>query len=319
MAPKIRYDAAVVQTKADEAAEKEIQTLAREGVELPASAEVSCEYLGVLNDEAFTLERTPALRSTVGYKWSYRDNTVDVTQTKRSRYDYAVEHGSTLPEQWKTALKCRRLPRVARESADLFAEQSGLRDVTCRMVGVPRPVTIHTDGRIELGSILKLAMGIAPVEHVLCAHIRDQSWFCHRGSLDGYALSATPFAEKDLVVKDVGADLWVDGLERPRKRVRTHLRMGKLAEEIRKHSEAFDHAVVRAHWKAEEIRAGSGLMHEAAALVGYDPNPFNWTRGSRAEIVFLWTRMDNLLSTISDAQRFRIYRVPSATRARGGN
>ena len=99
MAPKIRYDAAAMQIKADEAAEKEIQTLARDGVVLPSSAEVSCEYLGVLKDEAFTLDARPTLRSTVGYKWSYRDNTVDITQTKRSRYDYASEHGSTLPEQ----------------------------------------------------------------------------------------------------------------------------------------------------------------------------------------------------------------------------
>ena len=66
MAPKIRYDAAAMQTKADESAEKEIQTLAAEGVELPSSAEVTCEYLGVLKDEALTLERASALRSTVG-------------------------------------------------------------------------------------------------------------------------------------------------------------------------------------------------------------------------------------------------------------
>ena len=240
-------------------------------------------------DAGFTLERSPTLRSTVGYKWSYRDNTVNVTQTKKARYDYAAEHGFTLPEQWKTAIKCRRLPHIARESADLFAEQSGLRDVTCRMVGVPRPVTIHTDGRIELGSILKLAMGIAPVEHVLCAHVRDQSWFCHRGSLDGYVLSATPFAETDLVVKDLGTDLWIEGVERPRKRVRTHLRMGKLAEEIHIHSEAFDHLVARAHWKAEEIRANGGPMDESSALAGYDPNPFNWTGGTRSYVGCLWS------------------------------
>ena len=40
MAPKIRYDAAEMQAKANEVAEKEIRVLAREG------AEVACEYLG---------------------------------------------------------------------------------------------------------------------------------------------------------------------------------------------------------------------------------------------------------------------------------
>ena len=158
-----------------------------------------------------------------------------------------------MPEPWKTALRCSRLPGIARERAALFEEESGLRDVSCRVVGLPRPVAIHLDGRIELGSILKLAMGIAPVEYALCAQVQSQSWLCHRGSLQGNTLSTTPFAETDLVLKDVIADLWVEGADRPRKRVRTHLRLGALAEEIRKHSEGSDHLVARAHWRAEEI------------------------------------------------------------------
>ena len=214
------------------------------------------------------------MRSTVGYKWSYRDSAVDVTQIKKARYDYSVEHNTSLPEQWRTALKCSRLPEIARESAALFEEESGLRDVSCRVVGVPRPVAIHLDGRIELGSILKLAMGIAPVEYALCAQVYSQSWLCHRGSFQGNTLSTTPFAETDLVLKDVVADLWVEGADRPRKRVRTHLRLGALAEEIRKHTEAFNHVVARAHWKAEEIRAGDGPIDESLALAGYESNPF---------------------------------------------
>ena len=90
MAPKIHYDAAEMQVKANQAAEKEIRILAREGVELPPSAEVTCEYLGVLKADGFTLEAKPTLRSTVGYKWSYRDNAVDVSHTKKARYDYSV-------------------------------------------------------------------------------------------------------------------------------------------------------------------------------------------------------------------------------------
>ena len=239
MAPKIQYDPAEMQAKANKAVEDDIENVAKEGAVLPLSAVVTCEYLGVLKDDGFTLDVSPTLRSTVGYNWSYRDNTTAVSHTKKARYDYSAEYGTSLPEQWKTALKCSRLPDIARASAALFEEQSGLRDVDCRMVGVPRPVSIHLDGRIELGSILKLAMGIAPVEHALCACVRGQSWLCHRGSFQGGALSTNPFDEADLVLKDVGADLWIDGMDRPRKRVRTHLRQGMLAEEIRKHSEAF--------------------------------------------------------------------------------
>ena len=251
------------------------------------------------------------MRSTVGYKWSYRDNTIDVTQIKKARYDYFAEHSTGLPEQWKTALKCNRLHVIARDSAALFEEQSGLRDVSCRLVGVPRPVSLHLDSRIEFGSILKMAMGIAPVEYALCAQVRGQSWLCQRGSFQGSALSTTPFDEADLVLKDLGIDLWVDGMDRPRKRVRTHLHLGVLAEEIRKHTEAFDHLVARAHWKAEEVWAGDSPIGENLALAGYDSNPFNWTGGTRAGIGFLWsypgvegpqrqvtyTRLSDLLAT----------------------
>ena len=71
MAPKIQYDAANMQIQADATAEKEIQIVFQDGVRLPPSAEVSCEYLGVLKGDGFTLDARPTLRSTVGYKWSY--------------------------------------------------------------------------------------------------------------------------------------------------------------------------------------------------------------------------------------------------------
>ena len=58
MAPKIHYDAAEMQVKANQAAEKEIRILAREGTELPRSAEVTCEYLGMLKDDGFTDSRS---------------------------------------------------------------------------------------------------------------------------------------------------------------------------------------------------------------------------------------------------------------------
>ena len=57
MAPKIHYDAGDMQIQADESAKKEIQSLVREGFELPHSAELTCEYLGLLKDDGFTLEQ----------------------------------------------------------------------------------------------------------------------------------------------------------------------------------------------------------------------------------------------------------------------
>ena len=108
--------------------------------------------------------------------------------------------------------------------------------------------------------------------------------------------------------------------------MRTHLHLGVLAEEIRKHTEAFDHHVARAHWEAEEIRAGGGPIDEDLALAGYDPNPFNWTGGMRQDASFLWiypaheairkqvvqTRLKDLLATQSRQVTFPYYRRPRA-------
>ena len=94
MAPKIRYDAAEMQTKADESAEKEIQNVTREGIELSRSAEVTCEYLGILKDDGFKLDARPTLRSTVGYKWSYRDKMVDVTAVP-TQFKVPFVHGTS--------------------------------------------------------------------------------------------------------------------------------------------------------------------------------------------------------------------------------
>ena len=102
--------------------------------------------------------------------------------------------------------------------------------MSCRSAGAPLPVEVYTDGRIAAGSILKMAWSGIPVEHVLCAHVCDQTWLCHRGSFTGDALSTNPFGESDLAPIDLSTDLWYDGQERPRKRIRAHLRIGHLAE-----------------------------------------------------------------------------------------
>ena len=43
-------------------------------------------------------------------------------------------------------------------------------------------------------------------------------------------MSTNPFGESDLVRIDLSTDLWYDGQERPRKRIRVHLPVGHLAD-----------------------------------------------------------------------------------------
>ena len=93
---------------------------------------------------------------------------------------YYLSHSITFTEHWKTAFKCDFLSRIAQEAAVRFAQESAFEDASCRFVGAPLPVEVYTDGRIAADSILKMAWSSIPVEHVLCAHVCDQTWLCHR-------------------------------------------------------------------------------------------------------------------------------------------
>ena len=132
--------------------------------------------MGAATPDGYTLDKQPTLRYTVGFKWSYRDESTNESLTKRVRYDYYLS-----------------------------------------------------------------------------------------------------------------TDLWYDGQERPRKRIRAHLPVGHLADLATKHDRALNALVARANFEAELLRANTlhVAVDESRALAGYDPNPFNWTGGTRLDICYL--------------------------------
>ena len=119
MAPKTFYDAAEMQAKANQAAEKEIRILAREGAELPRSAEVTCEYLGVLKDDGFTLEAKPTLRSTVGYSRGQPHEKGPLRLLRGAQYQLtrAVEDGPEMQPPSRNRTRERRCVRRAIRAA----------------------------------------------------------------------------------------------------------------------------------------------------------------------------------------------------------
>ena len=126
MAPKTFYDAAEVQKKVAETAAKSFNALKEEGWEFSESTQLTCEFLGAATPDVYTLDKKPALRCTVGFKWSYRDESTNESITKRVRYDYYLSHGITFPEHWKTAFTCDFLARIAQEAAVRFAQELSL-------------------------------------------------------------------------------------------------------------------------------------------------------------------------------------------------
>ena len=73
--------------------------------------------------------------------------------------------------------------------------------------------------------------------------------------------------------------------------IRTHLPFGHLADLATKHDRALNALVARAQFEAEVLRANTlhVAVDESRALAGYDPNPFNWTGGTRLDICYLWS------------------------------
>ena len=80
MAPKTLYNAAEVQQKVTETAEKAFKTLEEEGWEFSESTEITCDYLGAATADGNSLDIQPAPRCPVGFTWSYRD------ESKREPY-----------------------------------------------------------------------------------------------------------------------------------------------------------------------------------------------------------------------------------------
>ena len=105
MAPKTFYDAGEVQKKVTYASDQVSKTLEEEGWEFSVWSEITCDYLSAATADGYTLAKRPTLRSTVGSRWSYRDENTNESLTKRVRFDYYLSHGITLPNHWKTAFK----------------------------------------------------------------------------------------------------------------------------------------------------------------------------------------------------------------------
>ena len=72
MAPKTLYNAAEVQQKVTETAEKAFKTLEEEGWEFSETTEIKCDYLGAATADGYTLDRKPTLRCRVGFKVGWK-------------------------------------------------------------------------------------------------------------------------------------------------------------------------------------------------------------------------------------------------------
>ena len=95
-------------------------------------------------------------------------------------------------------VQCRQALLHAREA-------SGLEDLTCLLLGPAKMKAVVDSGPMQEASLAMLQTGGAIIAYLLCAHIRDNLWLCHRGAFDGDgSVNMTdPFNERSLVPGNV--------------------------------------------------------------------------------------------------------------------
>ena len=124
----------------------------------------------------------------------------------------------------------------------------------------------------------------------MCAHVAENVWICHPGTLDeDGTICANPFDVEDLVVRDIVTEQFKPDAQR-RVRIRPRPKANLLAVAASSPS-SFSVARAFALWKAEEARAETGRFDTERACAGFERDPFKWTAegwASQIQIGLLW-------------------------------
>ena len=235
----------------------------------PISARLSCQYIGVSTGANTFSSTAQALRnSTLVYIWRLVSNGQERTAvaTTSARCDSITKY-VTLPDQLKKVLKMEaHYMKVLAEARQAFPGTT----FSIRL-GVPRklepPPHPYAPGAAVM---IRLPSGHR-VEHVLCAHVSGDLWYCHAGSpKEGSLNTVKPFCSRDLVIHTL-ARCWCPW-QLQRKRLRGRCTKRNLTATAVDKRACFERVVAIAKWKAEAYRAQERKvpMHVAAASAGVD-------------------------------------------------
>ena len=95
------------------------------------------------------------------------------------RLDHVGNTGILLPTGWKTALQLPDLTSVADEAVKATGARSGISDLTCTLLGMPRNNDVVRGGIVQTAVVQHKG---AAIDVLLCARINGDRWVCHRGN-----------------------------------------------------------------------------------------------------------------------------------------
>ncbi len=255
----------------------------------------------VLEDGCVDINAKLKTRSQLAFEWVAAFGEIYEAVVVHVKCGNAFQQGIPKPEGWETALRNSKLHEAARAAACSLQANEIYSNIDCRALGVPKVAPVG-NGDDEVGGIVHLKEPDATrQDYLLCAHVRDSTWICHKGSHDpdrgGHLHEENPFNDLDLIQKDISADKFDFTVVPSRRiRVRDHIKItGRdLQAAARSQSDSWNLVVALATWKAEERRPHDHF-DVPAACAGFEPNPFRWKtsgRLSHCNVHFLWSFFD---------------------------
>ena len=204
MPPKVQLTRGRAEQLGQHAAEQ--ATLRLEGESLHALPRLSCTFRGLASgDEVVDVSGPIATRAQLVYEWQATGVGVQEALQTRVKANHASMRGVPFPKTWTTALRCQDPASLTGQAVQHWREASGLADLSCRLLGPAKMKAVVDSGPMQEGYLAMLQTGETVMAYVLCAHIQDNLWLCHRGAFNGEdnVNMADPFNECSLVPGNV--------------------------------------------------------------------------------------------------------------------
>ena len=253
---------------------------------------LTCDYVHAPDETNTKADGSLRRGANLTFRWRLKTTTgheEDAIVTART--NHIMERTVPLPPHWRTAMQCINLERLCAASAGKVNDPE-ISNVRCAVLGQAKePQPPSADGAGE-GKTVALQADGARVVFILCAHVLDRVWLCHRGTFVDGTLADNPFQEHDLVRKDIVAEAWDTSLT---KRLRSAGSMNILRALVQDQDYAWCELVAMARYRAEEMRARlrGGAIDESMAREGFEKNPWLWRQvaswASQSRVTFHWT------------------------------
>lgn len=332
------FDTKLLQNAIDESVGIFLQKLVDDGLDV-RDATASCEHLSPDSNEVEQQDTHQAgepnpvtgdSEPMLSFRWQIcLEGKMRETLVQR-RYRDVMRSGIPLPNLFVLALKCEKLPKVAQQSASIFANDYGARDPRCVFLGLPRAVDVVMSPNVcQVGAIYTTRKDDDQVEYMLCASIQGDDWLCLPGPVESDNVTDENLFRVDrLIAIDVTIFFCGPGCERPHKRPRTDgSETSRLASLTTKCPHDLEKLVALAHWKAETIRADQSHREIiiAAGASQYEADPWKWQHAAtrkrkHLEIAFLWSwqtkdglQYQFVQASTKQAQSMTSIRMPDAT------